>query len=268
MSTQYNVRRDRILLLQGKRVAVFNVANKRSIAWAIALSLDAHGAELILGCQNERMRKNVDDLLSELSKPPRLLLECDVTSDQDLEQSAKAIQTDLGCIDGLVHCLAFAPREALEQPFIQTEREDFHTALDISAYSLVALARIMQPLLNQDASILALSYYGAEKVIPNYNVMGVAKAALEASVRYLAYDLGPKSIRVNAISAGPINTLAARGISGFVDMLDLHKERAPLKRNVEASEVGQTVAFFCSPLSTGITGEVIHVDSGYHIMGI
>ncbi len=255
------------MLLKGKKIAIFNIANKRSLAWAIAKSMDAEGAELILGYQSERTKGNVESLLDELSKEPLALISCDVTSDANLVDVTKRIQL-IGNIDGLVHSLAFAPRECLEQPFVETDRDDFWTALNISAYSLIALTRAVRPLLNSEASIMALSYYGAEKVIPNYNVMGVAKSALEASVRYLAYDLGPDKIRVNAISAGPVNTLAARGVSGFVSMLDLHSERAPLRRNIEAEEVGDTAVFFASRLSSGITGEILYVDTGYNIMGM
>jgi len=258
----------RDILLSGKRIAIFNVANKRSIAWAIAQEMDRHGAELILGYQNERTKSNVEALSKDLSRAPLALVGCDVTSEQDITKMTEVVSAKAGKIDGLIHCLAFAPKEALEMPYLQTTREAFATALDISAYSLVALANALSPLLRRNGSITTLSYYGAEKVVPNYNVMGVAKAALEASVRYLAYDLGESQIRVNAISAGPINTLAARGVSGFLGVLDVHSQKAPLKRNVESSEVGGTAVFLASDLSTGITGETIYVDTGYNIMGM
>lgn len=256
------------MLLEGKRAVIFNVANKRSIAWSIAQAMDAQGAELILGYQNERMGKNLKKLVGELSKPPLALVQCDVTSDAEIQSAAKQIEEAAGSVDILVHALAFAPKDALENPYIETSREAFTTALSISAYSLVALSRALKPLLRENGSVMTLSYYGSEKVVPNYNVMGVAKAALEASVRYLAYDLGPKQVRVNAISAGPVNTLAARGISGFVDMLKLHSERAPLRRNIEPEEVAGAAVFLASALSSGITGEVIYVDTGYNIMGM
>ena len=255
------------MLLKGKKFAIFNIANKRSIAWAIAKEMDAHGAELILGYQSERTKDTVVSLLEELEKPPLALVACDVTSDEQLA-AARDVAGQFGKIDGFVHCLAYAPRECLEEPFLQTSRENFWTALNISAYSLVGMSQAFRPILKNEASIIALSYFGAEKVMPNYNVMGVAKAALEASVRYLAYDLGVDQIRVNAISAGPVNTLAARGVSGFLGILDLHEKRAPLRRNVEACEVADTAVFFASKLSSGITGEIMHVDTGYNIMGM
>lgn len=256
------------MLLEGKKVAIFNVANKRSIAWAIARAVDREGGNVILGYQNERTKGNVKALAQELTKPPLALVQCDVTSDEDLDNVGKVVKEKAQTLDGLVHCLAFAPRQTLEKPYIATEREDFKTAMDISAYSLVALSRTVEPMLATDSSIITLSYLGAERVVPNYNVMGVAKAALEASVRYLAHDLGSRGIRVNAISAGPVNTLAARGVSGFVDMLDIHGERAALKRNIEVDEVGDTAVFLASKLSSGITGETIYVDTGYHMMGM
>ncbi len=256
------------MLLEGKKIAIFNVANKRSIAWAIAQAMDAQGAELILGYQNERMAQNLEKIVGDLSKPPVAVVQCDVTSNEEIEAAADKIKATVGSIDGLVHALAFAPREALESPFVQTTREAFAQALDISAYSLVALCRALQPMLNENASVMALSYYGAEKVVPNYNVMGVAKAALEASVRYLAADLGQNQVRVNAISAGPLNTLAARGISGFIDMMKIHSDRAALRRNIEPEEVAGTAVFLASGLSTGITGEIMYVDAGYSIMGM
>lgn len=255
------------MLLEGKRIAIFNVANKRSIAWAIAKSMDAQGASLILGYQNERTKDAVEKLAKELQHEPVAILPCDVSFPEQIEALQEAVKEKAGTVHGLVHALAFAPREALHNPYLFTERTDFLTALEISTYSLVALARAFTPLFANQASISTLTYYGAEKVMPNYNVMGVAKAALEASVRYLAHDLGPAGVRVNAISAGPINTVAARGVSGFLDILQVHEEKAPLRRTVEAREVGDTAAFLASDLASGITGEVIYVDTGYNIMG-
>lgn len=255
------------MLLKGKRIAIFNVANKRSIAWAIAKSMDAQGANLILGYQNERTKDAVEGLAKELTNEPVAILPCDVTVSEQIEAAQETIKEKAGTIDGLVHCLAFAPREALQNPYLFTERDAFLTSLEISTYSLVALARALTPVFASQASISTLTYYGAEKVMPSYNVMGVAKAALEASVRYLAHDLGPAGVRVNAISAGPINTVSARGVSGFLDILEVHEQKAPLRRTVETREVGDTAAFLASDLSSGITGEVIYVDTGYNIMG-
>lgn len=255
------------MLLQGKRIAIFNIANKRSIAWAIAKSMDAQGTSLILGYQNERSKATVEGLAKELTNAPLAILPCDVSFPEQVDQLQDSIKAITGTIHGLVHSLAFAPRESLQNAYLFTEREHFLSALEISTYSLVALARALTPVFSDKASITTLSYYGAEKVMPNYNVMGVAKAALEASVRYLAYDLGPAGVRVNAISAGPINTVSARGVSGFLDILEVHEKRAPLQRTVEGAEVGDTAAFLASDLSSGITGEVIYVDTGYNIMG-
>lgn len=255
------------MLLQGKRIAIFNVANKRSIAWAIAQAMDAQGAELILGYQNERTKDAVEKLAQELKHEPAAIVPCDVAFPEQIEAVQELVQNEIGKVHGLVHCLAFAPREALHNPYLFTERDDFLKTLEVSTYSLVAMARAFTPVFSSQASIITLTYYGAEKVMPNYNVMGVAKAALEASVRYLAHDLGPAGVRVNAISAGPINTVAARGVSGFLDILDVHEQKAPLRRTVEAREVGDTAAFLASDLASGITGEVIYVDTGYNIMG-
>lgn len=256
------------MLLDGKVAAIFNVANKRSIAWAIAKAMDAQGARLILGYLDERTKEKVEKLVDELNQPPLALVQCNVQSDEELAAAAARVKEAADQIDILVHCIAFAPKDALEKPFIETSREAFQTALDVSAYSLVALTKALQPQLRGNGSVMTLTYYGSEKVVTNYNVMGVAKAALEASVRYLASDLASAGIRVNAISAGPINTLAARGISGFTDMLKYHADKAPMKRNVESSEVANTAVFLASDLSTGITGETIYVDCGFNIMGI
>jgi enoyl-[acyl-carrier protein] reductase I len=251
-------------MLEKKFGIVFGVANKRSIAWASALALSGAGAQLAFTYQNERLRENVEGLTKEM--PGAVLSQCDVVKPEEVEQTFARVKENFGRLDFLVHSLAYAPREALEGEYLNTSLEAFQTALEISAYSLATLARAAAPLMTEGGSIVSMSYYGAEKVVPNYNVMGVAKAALEASTRYLASDLGKHNIRVNAISAGPLNTLAARGVGNLSTMLKHHAERAPLRRNVEASEVGNAALFLCSPLSSGITGEVIHVDCGYNIM--
>jgi len=255
-------------LLEGKTGLVVGVANKRSIAWAIAQSLSAAGMRLAFTYQGDRLKENVEELAGAL--PGSLLYPCDVTSDTEVAGVFDALGRDVGSLDTLVHSVAFAQREDLEGAFSKTSREGFRVAQDVSAYSLVALTRAALPLLEKSSqpSVVAMTYYGAEKVAAGYNVMGVAKAALEASVRYLAADLGAKNIRVNAISAGPVNTLAARGIRGFTDILKHHADKAPLKRNVELREVGDTALFLASPLSSGITGEVIFVDCGYNIMAV
>ncbi len=255
-------------LLDGKTGIIFGVANKRSIAWAIAQSLSAAGMRLAFTYQGERLKENVEELANTL--PHSLLYPCDVASDTEVAAVFDALGRETGALDALVHSVAFAQREDLEGAFNKTSREGFRVAHDVSAYSLVALTRAALPLLEKSgqASVVAMTYYGAEKVAAGYNVMGVAKAALEASVRYLAADVGGKGIRVNAISAGPVNTLAARGIRGFTDILKHHAEKAPLKRNVELREVGDTALFLASHLSSGITGEVIYVDCGYNIMAV
>ncbi len=254
-------------LLKGKKGIVFGVANKRSIAWGIAKTLAQHGAQLAFTYQGERLKENVEELTSTLSQPSPLYA-CDVTKDDEVQGVFKQVGQDLGCLHFLIHCIAFAKKEDLEGRTVDTSREGFKTALDISAYSLITLTKAAEPLLEKEGgSVVALTYLGAEKVVPNYNVMGVAKAGLESSIRYLAYDLGKKKIRVNGISAGPISTLAARGIAGFTTMLDNHRNRAALGRNVELDEVANTALFLTSPLSSGITGEIIYVDCGYRIMG-
>jgi enoyl-[acyl-carrier protein] reductase I len=250
-------------MLENKFGIIFGVANKRSIAWATAQACTGAGARLAFTYQNERLRENVESLVAGTDSP---LVQCDVTNPEEVERAFAAVREQFGRLDFLVHSLAFAPREALEGEYAATTREAFQTALDISAYSLVELARAAAPLMTEGGSIVSMTYYGAEKVVANYNVMGVAKAALEASTRYLASDLGPRGIRVNAISAGPLNTLAARGVGNMGTMLRHHAERAPLRRNVEAREVGDAALFLLSPLSSGITGEVLHVDCGYNIM--
>src|SRR6059036_1697419 len=254
-------------VLAGKIGVVFGVANKRSIAWAIAKAWAAAGARLIFNYQGERLKENVEELVGEFGEQTPLF-PCDVSSDNEIRSFFKKARGETDRIDLMLHSLAFAPREALEGDFISTTREAFRAAHDISAYSLVALVREAAPMMTNGGSILAMTYYGSEKVVPHYNVMGVAKASLEASVRYLAYDLGPKKIRVNAISAGPVNTLAARGIAGFTQMLKYYEEHAPLKRNIEPRELGTTGLFLASDMSTATTGQVIYVDCGYEIMGM
>jgi len=255
------------MLLNNKTGIIFGVANKRSIAWATALALKEHGARLAFTYQGDRLKENVESLTSE-SMPDSLVLSCDVTKQEEVDEAFKRVGQEFGRLDFLIHSIAFAPREALGGEYLDTSREAFLTALEISAYSLPQLARAAAPLMTEGGSIVTMSYYGAEKVVAGYNVMGVAKSALESSTRYLAKDLGPRNIRINAISAGPIQTLSARGVSDFSSMLKHHAEKAPLGRNVDAREVGNTAVFLCSSLSTGITGEVIYVDCGYNIMGI
>jgi enoyl-[acyl-carrier protein] reductase I len=251
--------------LQGRTVAVFGVANKRSIAWAIAQQMQQAGAQLIITYQNARLKEEADDLIAAL--PSSQAFQCDVSSDVEIAQLFAQLKERYGKLDALVHSVAFAPAEDLKAEFVTTSREGFRIALDVSVYSLVALANAARPLMTEGGSIMTMTYYGAEKVVPKYNVMGVAKAALEASVRYLAYDLGKNKIRVNAISAGPIKTLAARGISGFGEMLSVQAQRAPLQRNVDVKEVASTAVFLASDAGSGITGETIYVDCGYNIMG-
>lgn len=250
--------------LRNKLGIIFGVANKRSIAWATAQALAEAGARLAFTYQNERLRENVEELAQSLAGS--ITMQCDVTRSEEVTQTFARVREEFGRLDFLIHSIAYAPREALEGEYLQTSREAFLTALEISAYSLTELARAAAPLMTDGGSIVTMTYYGAEKVVPHYNVMGVAKAALEASTRYLAAELGQRNIRVNAISAGPIQTLAARGIGNLTTMLKHHAERAPLRRNVEAREVANTALFLCSALSSGITGEVIHVDCGYNIM--
>lgn len=246
---------------------MFGVANKRSIAWAIAQAWAREGAKLAFTYQGERVKENVAELAGTFGNDV-LILPCDVTLDEEIAGVFKAVGEKFGKLNLLLHSVAFAPREALEGEFINTSREAYRVAHDVSAYSLVALARGAAPLMTDGGSIVAMSYYGSEKVVPHYNVMGVAKASLEATARYLAYDLGPKKIRVNCISAGPVNTLAARGISGFTEMLKHYEAHAPLKRNVLPEELGATGAFLASDGAAAITGQVIYVDSGYQIMGM
>ncbi len=255
-------------MLEGKTGIVFGVANKRSIAWAIAQAMAREGMRLVFTYQGERLKENVEELTSAI--PDAILLPCDVTKDEEIEAVFRTFGEQFGHLDALLHSVAFAPREELEGEFIDTTREGFKISHDISAYSLVALSRAAMPLFEKagGGSILALTYLGSTKAVEGYNVMGVAKASLEASVRYLAANLGPKNVRVNALSAGPVNTLAARGIKGFTMMLKHHAERAPLRRNVELSEIGNAGLFLLSPMSSGITGEVMFVDCGYNIVGL
>ncbi|PYI56759.1 MAG: NADH-specific enoyl-ACP reductase [Verrucomicrobia bacterium] len=254
-------------VLAGKIGVVFGVANKRSIAWAIAKAWAAAGARLIFNYQGERLKENIEELVNEFGEKTSLF-PCDVSSDAEIATFFEKMRGETDRLDLMLHSLAFAPKEALEGDFLSTKREAFRTAHDISAYSLVALTRGAVPFMTNGGSIVAMTYYGSEKVVPHYNVMGVAKASLEASTRYLAYDLGPKRIRVNCISAGPVNTLAARGISGFMSMLKHYQERAPLKRSCDLAELGQTGVFLASDGAAAITGQVIYVDGGYQIMGM
>jgi enoyl-[acyl-carrier protein] reductase I len=254
--------------LAGKVGLVVGVANKRSIAWAIAQAAAADGASLVLTHQNERLEENVRELAATLSDVS--ILPCDVTNDQQMDALFAEIDRAHGGLDFLVHGAAYALRDDLSAPFVQTSREGFRVALEVSAYSLVALARRAAPLMERrgGGSILTLTYLGSQRVFPNYNVMGVAKAALESSVRYLAADLGPKNIRVNAISAGPIKTLAAAGISGFSTILQTYRDRAPLRRTVETAEVADAAMFLLGPAGRAVTAEILMVDAGFHAMGV
>jgi len=248
-----------------KTAVIFGVANKRSIAWAIAQKLQQAGWRLAITYQNQRLEQEAKGLIDEL--PGATGFMCDVSHDEQIAKLFEELKANYGTLQGVVHSVAFAPATELNGEFLNTTREGFRIAHDVSVYSLIAVAREAAPLMTLGGGIVTMTYYGAEKVVPKYNVMGVAKAALEASVRYLANDLGAQNIRVNAISAGPIKTLAARGISGLGDMLRSHSERAPLKRNVDPGEVGATAAFLLSEAGSGITGETIYVDCGYNIMG-
>ena len=250
--------------MKGKVAVVFGLANKRSIAWAIAQKLSEAGASLAICYQSERLQREAEELAADL--PDAKTFRCDVSIDSDIDAVFEQLKAAYGKLDIVVHSIGFAPN--IKNTVLQTAREDFRIAHDVSAYSLIALARGAEPLMSPGGSILTLTYYGSQKVFPNYNIMGVAKAALEATVRYLASDLGPKGIRVNAISAGPIKTLAARGISDFATILDKVTERAPLHRNVEQLEVGNVALFLSSDLASGITGEITFVDCGFNVTGI
>jgi enoyl-[acyl-carrier protein] reductase I len=251
--------------MQGKNAVVFGVANKRSIAWAIAQSLSQAGAKLAITYQNERLKAEAHDLISTL--PGAEPFQCDLANDAEIDQLFAQLKERYGRLDALAHCVAYAPAEAMKCDFLNTSREAFRVAHDVSVYTLIAVTRAAAPLMADGGSVVTLTYFGAEKVVPGYNVMGVAKASLEATVRYLANSLGPKNIRVNAISAGPIKTLAARGVGDFTLMLKNHAEHAPLRRNVDVKEVGETALFLCSSLASAITGETLYVDCGYNIMG-
>ncbi|MBX7062297.1 MAG: enoyl-ACP reductase [Pyrinomonadaceae bacterium] len=254
------------MLLENKVGMVFGVANKRSIAWACAAACAEQGARMAFTYQAERLKESVEELAGGLNDS--LVVPCDVSDQAQVDAAFDAVKAKYGKLDFLIHSIAFAPKEALEGEFVTTTRDAFRTALEISAFSLTQLALAASPLMTEGGSIVTMSYYGAEKVVMNYNVMGVAKAALESSTRYLAADLGKNNIRVNAISAGPINTLSARGVRGTGSLLGYVGERSPLKRNVTAAEVGSTAMFLVSGLSSGITGETIYVDCGYNIMGV
>ena len=255
------------MLLEGKRGVILGLANKWSLAWGIAKSVHGAGAQLLITYQNERLQKNALELSGSLAGSETLM--CDVADDKHLAALAEQIKTKWGGLDFFVHAIAFAQKEDLEGDYLKVSREGFKTAHDVSAYSLTALARTLGPLMEgRGGSIVTLTFDGSQRVFPNYNVMGVAKASLEASVRYLASDLGPKNVRVNAISAGPVKTASAAGVTGFSKMLDIMRERSPLKRNIDAGEVGDAALFLLSPMSRGITGQILYVDSGYHITGM
>ena len=254
--------------LSGKHGLIVGVANKRSISWAIAQAAASAGARLALTYQGERLEENVRELAATIDAP--IVRPCDVTDDQQIADTAAAVEHEFGGLDFCVHGAAFAPKADLDNPFVQTSREGFRIALDVSAYSLIALTRAVAPLMEKrgGGSVVTLTYLGSQRVFTNYNVMGVAKAALEASVRYLASDLGPRNIRVNAVSAGPLRTIAASGISGFSSIRQAYPDRAPLRRNVELEEVADAAVFLLSPASRAVTGEVLFVDAGYHVTGI
>ena len=255
------------ITLEGKYGLVLGVANKRSIAWACAQSLAREGMRLAFTYMGERMEKTVRQLAEDV--PGSIVLPCDVTQPETIDALFEELRREFGALDAVVHAVAFAKREELMGDFFNTSKEGYMLAHEVSAYSLTAVARRALPLMEgRDGSIVTLSYIGSERVVPNYNVMGIAKAALEASVRYLANDLGPRGLRVNAISAGPIRTLSASGVQGFSEILDVIAKRSPMRRNITAEEVGDTCLFLCSPLSRGITGTIVYVDAGFHIMGL
>jgi enoyl-[acyl-carrier protein] reductase I len=253
-------------LLQGKTALVAGVANKRSIAWAIAQKLHEHGAKLAFTYQGERLEGSVRKLAEGIGSD--LVVDCDVSDDASIARAMEHVGAGLDGLDILVHSIAYAPPDAFQNRFIETSRQTFATALDISAYSMIAMARAAEPLMNEGGSMVTLTYMASERVFPGYNVMAVAKAALETSVRYLAYELGPRGVRVNAISAGPVRTLAAKGIADFDQMESIIEQRSPLGRNIEAADVGSTALYLTSPLSQMVTGTVVYVDSGYHAMGM
>jgi enoyl-[acyl-carrier protein] reductase I len=252
--------------LKGKRGLVMGVSNARSLGWAIAERLHAAGAELAFSYQGDRLREDLEKLTHDWTGA--LLSQCDVTNEGELKATFAGLREAWGGLDFVVHSIAFAPRAAMDGRYIETTREDWRTALEVSAYSLVAVAREAEPLLGEGGALVTLTYYAAEKVVPKYNVMGIAKSALEASVRYLAYELGKQGVRVNAVSAGPVRTVAARSIPGFMKMYNKVAGVAPLGRNVTHEEVGNLGLFLLSPLASGITGETVYVDAGFHIMGM
>ncbi len=255
-------------LLTGKTILVMGVANKRSIAWGIASACYRENARLVFTFKGEREGEKVHELLAEHMPDERFpVIECNVSDDASLEQSFARVKEEVGILDGIVHCIAFAKTEELQGEYVDTSRDGYLLAQEVSAYSLVAVAKQGRPLMNQGGSILTMTYLGGERVVQNYNVMGVAKAALDASVRYLAHDLGQGNIRVNAISAGPIRTLAAKAVKNFNSVIHTLEERSPLKRTTSAEEVGDVAVFLLSDLGRGVTGEVIHVDGGFHVMG-
>jgi len=254
------------MLLQGKKALIFGVANDRSIAYGVAKAFKLHGASLAFNHPGEAIRKRVAPLSEELGGD--FIFPCDVTSDADIHAAAATVREKWGRVDILVHSVAYAQPEDLKGRFVDTTRAGFALALDVSAFSLVALCKGFDPLFGPDASVMTMTYLGSSRVIPSYNVMGVAKAALECSVRYLSNDLGPQGVRVNAISAGPLKTLAASGISGFKGFLPVVEERAPLKRNITQEDVAGTAVYLASHLASGVTGEAVYVDSGFHVMGV
>lgn len=256
-----------MLSLQGRTYVVMGVANKRSIAWGIAQALHKAGAKLVFTYAGERLEKSVRELTETLERQDSIVLPCDVTNDENIEAAFSEIKEQVGTIHGLAHCIAFAKTEELKGDYMNTTRDGFLLAHNISAYSLTAVAKVAKDLMTEGGSIVTLTYLGGERVLTNYNVMGVAKASLDASVRYLASDLGKLGIRVNSISAGPIRTLSSKGVSDFNLILSMIEEKAPLRRTTTQEEVGDTALFLFSDLSRGITGENIHVDSGYHILG-
>jgi enoyl-[acyl-carrier protein] reductase I len=255
-------------LLEGRRALIFGVANRRSIAWAIAQALAREGAELAFTFQGERIEQGVRDLAATVNSP--LVVPCDVTQDADLDSVYAAVDRTWGGLDILVHSVAFAPPQTFEKPFADTSRADFQTALDISAYSLIAMTRRAAPLMASSGggAVITMTFNASQRTYPNYNIMAVAKAALEAEVRYLAYELGPQNIRVNAISAGPVRTLAARSITGFTVMEDHTERNSPLRRNIAAEDVGNAALYLCGPLASNVTGQILMVDAGYSILGM
>lgn len=255
------------MLLEGKKILILGAANHRSIAWGVAKACDEEGAEICLTYQSEKLKSKIEGLVGELSRKP-LLIPCDVTDDEHVGSLFNTIKKQWGHLDGLVHSIAFAQRDDLDNGFAQTSREGFSLALDISAYSFVILARHAAALMSNGGSMICMSYLGGERVFTNYNIMGVAKSALEMSARYLAADLGPKQIRVNVVSPGPLRTLAAAGIPGFTKILDEVAQTAPLKRNVLQEEVAKASVFLLSDYASGVSAETLHVDCGYHAMGM